>query len=169
MVPPDNEPQSGYSCNRINHRFVSENRFSGKTTDDVRYHSHRRENHDVNGRMGVKPKKVLPKKRLPAASRKRHVIRGGTVRKKEAGSNQTIRQLHHTGCGQHGQCKRLQDGCDKHAPNGQWQAEHCHPRCTHLKNRGQIIHRPHHRGNPDQRDSHQPAGLTCTTAGRGLC
>ena len=67
VMPPDDEPQPRDAGDRIDHRLVAEERLAGEATDDVGDHAHRRQDHDVHGRMGIEPEQVLPQQRLPAA------------------------------------------------------------------------------------------------------
>ena len=67
VVAPHDEAQSRDAGDRVDHRLVAEQRLAGEAGDDVGDHAHRRQNHDVHGRVAVEPEQVLPQQRLPAA------------------------------------------------------------------------------------------------------
>ena len=50
----------------IDHGPVAEQLPPSERADDVGHHAHGRQNHDVNGRVGVEPKEMLPQERLAA-------------------------------------------------------------------------------------------------------
>ena len=67
VVAPDDEAQAGDAGDRVDHRLVAEQRLAGERGDDVGDHAHRRQDHDVHGRVRVEPEQVLPQQRLAAA------------------------------------------------------------------------------------------------------
>lgn len=66
VVSPNQKTKKGDGYAGKCHEHISENPFSRVSGDQFAYHSHSGQNHDVNGRMGVKPKKVLKENRIAA-------------------------------------------------------------------------------------------------------
>ena len=153
------KPKPRDAGDRVHHRLVTEQRLAGEATDDVRHHAHRRQNHDVHGRMAIKPKQMLPQQRLTAARGVERIVGTPTFRNEKPGAERQIDQLHEAGRREHRQRERLQNGRDEHGPNRHRQAKHRHAGGTHLDDRRQIIDRAHHRRNADARQSDEPEHL----------
>src|SRR5277367_1154016 len=66
---PDEEADDGNGDTRCGDERVTKNRFAGERGNDFADHTHGRQNHDVHGRMGVKPEEVLEENRVAAESR----------------------------------------------------------------------------------------------------
>ena len=59
VVRPDQEAEDCDGNRRKGHEAVSEDPFARETGNDLADNSHRRQNHDVHGRMGVEPEQML--------------------------------------------------------------------------------------------------------------
>ena len=125
-----------------------------------RDHAHRRQDHDVHGRVRVEPEQVLPQQRLPAAGGVRRVVRRSSLPgMKKPGAEHAVEQLHEAGRGEHRQGEGLQDGRDEHGPDRHRQAEHRHAGGPHLDDRRHVVDRAHHRRDADARQPEQPQRL----------
>ena len=67
VMRPDDEPEERDARDRVDHRAVAEDRLAGERREDVADHSHRRQDHDVDGRVGIEPEQVLVQQRESAA------------------------------------------------------------------------------------------------------
>ena len=85
-MPPHDEPQAGNAGNRVDHRLVAEERLAGENRDNVRDHTHRRQDHDVDGRVRVEPEQMLPQQRLTTAGTSRYAIDDQPFGNEEAGT-----------------------------------------------------------------------------------
>ncbi len=153
------KPKPGDARDRIHHRLVAEQRLAREAGDHVRDHAHRRQNHDVHGRVRIEPEQVLPQQRLPAAGRQRRVVGRPTLGNEKPGPQQAIHQLHEAGRREHRQGERLQDGRDEHGPDRHRQAEHRHAGSPHLDDGGHVVDRTHHRRDAHERQAYEPQRL----------
>src|SRR5579863_4642866 len=69
MVSPDQERDDGDGDARERHEAVTEDTFLRERGDEFTDHAHRRQDHDVDRRMGVKPEQVLEEDRIAAYRR----------------------------------------------------------------------------------------------------
>ncbi len=107
--PHTMKPSSGDPGDREDHRLVAEQRLAREGRDHVGDEAHRRQDHDVDGRVRVEPEQVLPHERLAAAHHRRGVgARVQPTRLKKLVPAVRSEQLHHQGRGQDRQRERLQ-------------------------------------------------------------
>jgi len=66
---PDDETDYRDADARSRDEVVAKNRFAGESGDDFTDYTHGRQNHDVYGRMRVKPEQVLEQNRIAAVGR----------------------------------------------------------------------------------------------------
>ena len=149
VMAPDDEAQAGDAGDRVDHRPVAEQRLAGEGGDDVGDHAHRRQDHDVDGRVRVEPEQVLPQQRSAAADDRR----GSWPPSSRPGWKKFVpivwsSSLQDQGRGQHRQGERLEDGGDEHGPDGHRHAEHRHAGGPQLDDRRDVVDRPHHRRDP---------------------
>src|SRR5260370_31496214 len=64
MVARDEETDHRNGHTRISDEHVTERLFSGEAGDQFADHAHSRKNHDVDGRMGIKPEEELKQNRI---------------------------------------------------------------------------------------------------------
>ena len=91
VVAPDDEAQAGDPGDREDHRLVAEERLARERRDDVGDDAHRRQDHDVDGRVRVEPEQVLPQQRLAAADDRRGVGHRPAVRAGRSSSRRSGR------------------------------------------------------------------------------
>ncbi len=167
MVCPDDEPEEGDAGDGVNHRAVAKDRLASEAGDDVGGHAHRRQDHDVNGRVRIEPEQVLVKDWESAAGGpvagvlQQWELLGNrpVVGQEKAGEAVVIQQVERQGAGQHRCGKQHQDRGDKQRPGGQRHAEHGHAGGAELDNRAEIIHHAHDAGETQQNQAQEPAGL----------
>src|ERR1700691_3736811 len=68
VMRPDQESKDGDGHARHGDKLVAEHAFAREAGHQFADHSHRGQDHDVNGRMRVKPEQVLEQNRVPAKS-----------------------------------------------------------------------------------------------------
>ena len=167
---PHDEAQKSDCGHRVDHRAIAEDRLAREDRQDIADHSHRRQNHDVDGRVRVKPEQVLMENGKPAAGIGVELIRRDDVaeRLKEAGQTQrlpvehdelVIQQVHQQGACQHGRREEHEDRRNKQAPHGKRHAEHGHAGRAKFHDRRQIIHRAHDAREAQQEQTQKPARL----------
>ena len=66
VVSPDQKAEDGDGDRGKCDEAVTEDALTGKAGNDLGNHAHRRQNHNVNGGMGIKPKQVLEKEGIAA-------------------------------------------------------------------------------------------------------
>ena len=64
VVAPDEESDAGDRDHRIDHEIVAEYPAPREAGNDFGHHPHRRQDHDVDGRMRIKPEQVLKENRV---------------------------------------------------------------------------------------------------------
>ena len=69
VVAPGEEADEGDAQRRVGDRLVAEDVLAAKAADHLADHAHRREHHDVDGRVRVEPEQVLEEHRVAAARR----------------------------------------------------------------------------------------------------
>ncbi len=68
MVGPHDEAHEAQEDQGVDHHPVAPERLARVVRHDLGHDSHRRENEDINLRMGQEPEEVLPEERRPAPS-----------------------------------------------------------------------------------------------------
>ena len=157
--PQTMKPRPAIAPSREDHRLVAEQGLAGERRDDVRDDPHRREDHDVDGRVRVEPEQVLPQERLAAADDRGPVGDRPVGRAEEVGAGRPVEQLHHQGRGQHRQGERLEDRRDEHRPDRHRHPEHLHPGRPEHQDRRDVVDRPHQGRHAREQDGDQPPGL----------
>ena len=66
VVAPDQKAEHGDGEARKADEGVAENPLAAKTGDDLAHHAHAGQNHDVHGRMRIKPEQMLKQDRIAA-------------------------------------------------------------------------------------------------------
>ena len=66
VVGPHGEPEGADAGRREDERLVAEERLPAEHRQDLADHAHRRQDHDVDRRVGVEPEDVLVQDRVPA-------------------------------------------------------------------------------------------------------
>ena len=66
MVSPDQKAEDGDRDGRERHEAVAEDALAREAGDDFGDDAHRRQNHDVDGGMGIEPEQMLEEKRIAA-------------------------------------------------------------------------------------------------------
>ena len=69
VVAPDQEAEDGDREAREGDELVAEDRLAREAAIDLADHAHRRQDHDVDGRVGVEPEQVLEQHRVAAERR----------------------------------------------------------------------------------------------------
>ena len=69
VVGPDREAEGPDAGRREHERLVAEQRLAAEDGQDLADHAHRRQDHDVDGRVRVEPEHVLPEDRVAAGRR----------------------------------------------------------------------------------------------------
>ena len=164
MVAPDDEAQARDAGDRVDHRPIAKEGFPGERREDVRHHSHRRQDHDVDGGVAVEPEEMLPEERLPTAGTRDRVVDDVALGREEPGAERAVGELHEAGSRQHRQGECLQDGGDEHGPDGHWQAEHRHARSPHEDDRRHVIDAAEHAGDAHHRQPDKPERLAPTAS-----
>ncbi len=98
-------------------------RFRAETGDDFADHSHRRQNHDVDGGMRVEPEQMLEQQRIAAKRRA-----------EDSHMKQMLEGQKENGNGQHRSAEHHDDAGGVHGPQKQRHAEPSHPRRAHFVN-----------------------------------
>ena len=168
VMAPHDEAQPGDAGDRVDHRPVAEQRLPGERGEDVRHHAHRRQDHDVDGRVAVEPEEVLPEQGLAAAGAGDPVVDHVALGREEPGAEHAVGDLHKAGGRQHGQGERLQDGGDEHGPDRHRQAEHRHAGSPHQDDRRHVVDAAEHARDAHHRQAEQPERLAHAHAGRRI-
>ena len=71
VMAPDHEADDGDHQQREHHEAVAEYAAARETGEYFGYNAHRRQNHDVDGRMAVEPEQMLEQQRIAAGGRDR--------------------------------------------------------------------------------------------------
>src|SRR5438132_2620714 len=66
MVAPDQKANKRDGQRRSGDEGIAEDVFTREAGDDFADHPHGRQNHDVDGRMGIKPEEMLEENRIAA-------------------------------------------------------------------------------------------------------
>jgi hypothetical protein len=66
MVRPDQEAEDGDGDRGERDEAIAEDALAGKASNDLADDAHRRQNHDVDGGMGIEPEQVLEEQRIAA-------------------------------------------------------------------------------------------------------
>src|SRR5690606_21685515 len=69
VVTPDQKPEDGNGQTGECHKTVPENTLSAETGDNFADHPHRGKDHNVHGRVGIKPEEVLEEDRVTSQGR----------------------------------------------------------------------------------------------------
>ena len=65
VVGPDDQPENHNRHDRVHHRHVAEQGLSGVNRQDLTHEAESRQNHDVNGGMGIEPEQMLINHNIP--------------------------------------------------------------------------------------------------------
>src|SRR5262245_11755757 len=68
-MSPNQETKNSNGDTGECYKLVSENPFPRKAGNQFTDHAHTRQDHDVNGGMGIEPEEMLKEKRIPAQRR----------------------------------------------------------------------------------------------------
>ena len=78
--PHTKKPITAMADQRIDHEAVAEHPPPREAGDDLADHAHRRQDHDVDGRMRVEPEQMLEQQRIAAERRIEHRPRRTSAR-----------------------------------------------------------------------------------------
>ena len=128
VVSPDQKAQHRDGHAREGDDLVAEDALSREARNDLADHSHRRQNHDVNGRVRIEPEQMLEQQRVAAERRSKDAdVEEALEGQKEDGDRQHRRAQHHDDAG------------GIHGPQEQRHAEPGHARGAHFVNRHDEI------------------------------
>ena len=120
MVRPDEEADDRDSDARSCDKGVAKNGFAGEGRDDFADYAHRRKNHDVHGRVRVKPEQMLEKNRI--------ATQGGI---EEAQVEHALKAGEEQGNGDDGSAEDHHQAGGIVRPNEEWEPEPSHPGRAH--------------------------------------
>ena len=120
VVRPNAEAQAADTHGGEDERLVAKQRLAREDGQNLGDDAHARQNHDVNGRVGVEPEDVLPEDGVAAA-----------VRVEEVAAEVAVHKKHDKRGGEHWRGQELEDRGHEHRPAEDRHAEHGHPRGPH--------------------------------------
>src|SRR6266849_6391279 len=120
VVRPNEEADDGNSDARAGDEGITEYRLARKGRYDLADHAHGRQNHDVNGRMRIKPEEVLEENRI--------ATQGGI---EESEVEHALQAGEQQGDGNHGSAENEDDARGVLRPDKQRQAKPRHSRSAH--------------------------------------
>ena len=142
VVAPHQEAEHGDRQAREGDERVAEDVLAREGRDQLADHAHRRQDHDVDGRVRVEPEQVLEQDRVAA------------VRRVEDPDVQRPLQRHgHQRDRQHRGAEHVDQAGRVHRPDEQRQAEPGQPRRPHRVDRDDEVQPGQDRGEPDDEDA----------------
>src|SRR6266496_4179447 len=100
MMSPNEKAKDSNRQTRERDKLVAENVLARKVCDQLAYHPHRRQDHDVNSRMRIEPEEVLKKHRISPQCRIKDAHMGQTLKREQQNSDGNHRRAedHYQAC-----------------------------------------------------------------------
>ena len=122
-MSPDEKAEDGDGNRRERDEMIAEDALAREAGDDLGDHAHRRQNHDVDGGMGIEPEQMLEEKRIATE-----------FGIEDAEMQSAFRGHQHDGDGDYRRAQKLNDAGGVVRPDEQRQARPGHARGAHAMN-----------------------------------
>src|ERR1700739_264412 len=159
-MAPHAKTQEADAADGANHRSIAEDRLAGKSREQMRGHTHSRQNRDVHLGMSEEPEQVLPQERRTALVPSNDLIRNDQpAGNEETGAREAIEQKQDARREQYAESQQCKDrgyepgpACKRHAPER-------HALGTEVNQSGDEVERAHERRTAEDRQADNPQSL----------
>ena len=142
MVPPNKKTNTGNSQAGIGNRLVAENMFAGENRNHLGNNPHAGKDHDVDRRVGIKPKEMLEQNGVSPQ-----------CRIKNADLQNPLHDQQQRGNADHRRCQHLNDGGGINVSDKKRHSVKRHPRTAEFVNRHDKIEPCQNGGKPHDKDT----------------